>query len=375
VKPDILILGADDPLAHRPGGWQRIVSTYLERCSQPERHAIAAPGFGESGRWLARAFGGRTYQFFGLDGHGTSLLPSRRLRCTLAVARHYGSLRTFDTVYSHGPELLLPFVLRRFPGRLVLHVLGGLEAEARYARNPLFRPFGRAYRRLAYWVMGRCSRVIWVDATQIPHLPLRIAELSEALSTFYDPSVFRPREESRRPGPPRLVVVARLTALKRVDVVLRALAESVRRGDDWRLTVCGSGDEESALRSLALQLEVDARVEWQTGHLASEELAAILRDADVGLLVSASEGSPSVVKEMLASGVPVVVSNVGDNSAVVADGVTGIVLDRVDAETVYLGVCRALSLGDAARVAAVDSVTRFGADQWTVRLESLLIVE
>ena len=372
MRARVLILGSDDPLAPRPGGWQTIVRTFLERCSDPGRYAIASPGYGSCGRWSERTLVGRTYPQFRLDAGRAPLLRSHRLQSSLAVVRHYRRLRGFDVVYSHGPELLLPFVLGRFRGRLVLHVLGDVEADARHARTPVFRPFAGLYRRLALWVVRRCDCVLWVDATRVPDLAPDVAVRSEVLTTFYDPDVFRPWDGPRPEGPPRLVSVARLAPVKRLDVVLGALAEATSRGEDWRLSVCGDGEMQGALRALAAQLGVEGRVEWLTRHLAPEELAEVVRRADVGLLVSASEGSPAAVKELLASGVPVVVSDVGDNRTIVRDGVNGILLDRVDALSVYDGIRRALALPTGARTVAAESVASFAVDRWAVRLETLL---
>jgi len=347
--------------------------TFLERCSDPSRFAVAAPGFGSPHAWTERRVGDRTIRQFRLDRSGRLTRYSRRVGSTVAVTHRRRSLSGFATVYSHSPELLLPFVLSGFRGRLVLHVLGDLPAEARHARNPLFRPFGRPYRQLAFWVMRHCDRVLWIDATQIPLLPREIADRSEPLATFYDPELFRPAERPQpAPSRPLLVSVSRLTPLKRVDVIVRALARAAAAGDDWGLAICGSGPEERDLRRLADDLGVGDRIEWHVGHLSGAELAELLRSADAGLLVSAAEGSPAAVKEMLASGLPVVVSDVGDNRTLVHDGVNGVLLARVDADAVHEGVRRALALAPSARDAAVASVAPFTVERWVERLESLL---
>jgi glycosyltransferase involved in cell wall biosynthesis len=363
------LLGADDPFARAPGGWQTIVSTLLERTSKPERYAIAAPNGGPPG-WTSRSLGTRTFDVYVL-GERRPLLRSHRLGAVLLVIRSVRRLRRFRVIYSHGPELLVPFVLAGYRGRLVLYVVGDIGAEVGHARHAALRPLARMYVAFSFWLMKRCAKVIWVDATQLDGLPRSIAERSDVLATAYDPEVFTPAPEPPTREPVRLVSVSRLTLLKRVDITLRALALAAADGRDWRLTVCGSGEDEERLRALAYELGVADRVDWRTQHLSREELAAAIRSSHVGILVSASEGSPTVVKEFLGSGLAVVVSNVGDNRTLVRDGVNGVLLEKVDPSSVYAGVDRALALPNAP-AEAVASVAPFVVDTWVERLESLL---
>lgn len=102
-----------------------------------------------------------------------------------------------------------------------------------------------------------------------------------------------------------LVYVGRLVPVKRVDSLLRAIAQSEIRD----LTVIGDGPDLAELRALASELEV--RVTWK-GQLSSEEVQKILARADVLVLPSRYDGWGAVVSEALMAGARVICSsNVG----------------------------------------------------------------
>jgi glycosyltransferase involved in cell wall biosynthesis len=83
------------------------------------------------------------------------------------------------------------------------------------------------------------------------------------------------------------------------------------------------------------------------GSLAQRDVAEFYQTCDVLLLTSNFEGMPRSVLEALASGLPVVTTDVGEARAVVIDGVSG----RVSADFEPVSIARALEdvLGHRAR--------------------------
>ncbi|MFQ5589261.1 MAG: glycosyltransferase family 4 protein, partial [Nitrospiria bacterium] len=68
-----------------------------------------------------------------------------------------------------------------------------------------------------------------------------------------------------------------------------------------------------------------------TGVQPHETIPALLREADCLVLPSLSEGMPNVVLEAMASGLPVVASNLPGIREVVQDGETGLLAEPGDA--------------------------------------------
>jgi glycosyltransferase involved in cell wall biosynthesis len=99
---------------------------------------------------------------------------------------------------------------------------------------------------------------------------------------------------------------------------LAALPASVK------LLIAGVGEEERALRAKAASLGLERRVHF-LGYRA--DVDAILSECDALVLTSTLEATPYVIIEAMASGLPVVASNVYGIPEIVRDGETGILVD------------------------------------------------
>ena len=118
------------------------------------------------------------------------------------------------------------------------------------------------------------------------------------------------RTEREQIHAPRLVVTRNLEPIYDIPTVLRALALLLRDFPRAHLTIAGSGPERAALETLASQLGIVGSVTF-TGRLDIKEVAALYRSADVAINPSRVDNMPNSVLEALASGVPVVSTNVG----------------------------------------------------------------
>jgi glycosyltransferase involved in cell wall biosynthesis len=103
------------------------------------------------------------------------------------------------------------------------------------------------------------------------------------------------------------VVISRLTASKRVDLAIEAVAVLASNGHDFPLTIVGDGPERSALQQRAARLGVSSLVHF-AGTMSAAEARVYLERADVLLFTARGEGSARAAIEALASGVPVVAS-------------------------------------------------------------------
>lgn len=100
----------------------------------------------------------------------------------------------------------------------------------------------------------------------------------------------------------RFIVVGRLIADKRVDLIIAALA-GIR--EPWHLVIAGEGPERWRLEQMVDRLRLRARVQF-IGSVA--DVRAHLLQADVCLFASRTEGQGLAVLEAAAVGLPVIVS-------------------------------------------------------------------
>lgn len=123
-----------------------------------------------------------------------------------------------------------------------------------------------------------------------------------------DPSDFAQGEGSDRPR--TVACVSRLISTKRVDLLIRAVPEVAEQVPDIEAEIVGSGEEESALRQLAETLGVSDRIAFRGRVADNREVRRVIGNARVFALPSESEGFGIVVLEAMASGVPVVCSDI-----------------------------------------------------------------
>ena len=109
--------------------------------------------------------------------------------------------------------------------------------------------------------------------------------------------------------------VGRLSHEKAPDVLLEALSRL--RDVPFVASFIGSGPEQPALERRAAELGLAERIRW---HGLVPEAGRLFRAFDVLVLSSRTEGTPIVLFEAMAAGVPIVTTAVGGVPDVVSDG-------------------------------------------------------
>lgn len=142
---------------------------------------------------------------------------------------------------------------------------------------------------------------------------------AEIVPNVVDLEHFRPAP-ARPAEPPHLVVARNLEPIYDNATALRALALVHARHPAARLTIAGTGPERDVLETLARELGVADRVHF-AGRLDRDAMAALLRSATLALNPSLVDNTPNSVLEALASGVPVVSTDVGGVPFIVTHGV------------------------------------------------------
>lgn len=117
-----------------------------------------------------------------------------------------------------------------------------------------------------------------------------------------------------RSGPPVIGTVAALRAEKNIARLIGAFAR-IAASTQARLTIVGDGSERAGLMERAASLGVADRVDF-TGH--RDDTPALYAGFDIFALSSDTEQMPLSVIEAMASGLPVVSTDVGDVRSMVA---------------------------------------------------------
>ncbi len=208
-------------------------------------------------------------------------------------------------------------------------------------------PLGARFTR---GVLNRCAIVTTLtEALRRAALATGVEEARiRVIANGVNVAEFTPAPEHERTK--TILFVGFLIKRKGVDFLLDALPAVLAHLPDYRLVLVGEGPEEETLRRQAEQLGIAHAVEF-TGFLPQAEVRRWMRTAQVLVLPSREEGQGVVLLEALASGTPVIGSDV--------DGIAEVIDERVGALT---------PAGASAHLAA--AITALLADRATWRAKS-----
>ncbi|MBP9143731.1 MAG: glycosyltransferase [Thermoanaerobaculia bacterium] len=221
-------------------------------------------------------------------------------------------------------------LLRSFDG--VIAVTAGLAAELEQSVERRAVAGGR--RRVARRVIPNGIDAADLRARSAADLPAVRAALAA-------------RSDQQGEGrAPLLIAGGRLTRQKGLDLLLEALPAAVARHPGLVLWIAGEGPERPALAAQAARLGLASRVRF-LGERG--DLAALFSAADAFVLPSRSEGSPYVLLEAMALGLPVVAAAVGGVTTMLADGDRGLLVRAGEPRELAGALLRLLENPDDAR--------------------------
>jgi glycosyltransferase involved in cell wall biosynthesis len=285
---------------------------------------------------LAERYGARLRVLADL---GPTVSPPRDLRALAALVRIVRAFRP-DIVHTHtakaGTVGRLAALLA--PGRrpLVVHTYHGHVLEGYFGprQTAVYRGVERLLARATDCLVGVS------EATVRDLVRLRVAppERIRAIPLGLDLERFAVADDAGRarfraevgagPDDVLLAYLGRLVPIKRVDLLLQAVARARAGGSPVRLAIVGDGTLRPELEALARRLGVAEAVRF-LGYRT--DLEAIMAATDVGVLASANEGTPVSLIEAAAAGRPAVATAVGGVPEVVREG-AGLLVPAGDAE-------------------------------------------
>jgi len=321
-------------------------------------------------------------------------LLARYLEAFWLVLRRAGEA---DVVYVQEHLALLHVLaarLRRRPVVIRIMVDGAWEIAHRKGwcgDDDIVTFQGRAYgwrvrltRALQRWWWGRSARIIccsdFLRGILVEHHGVPSDKALTIVNAYHGPRASdvpedragaRARLGVEALGIPRgarlVLTICRLMVWKRVDNIIRALAEWPA---DVHLAVAGDGDMRAAWTELATELGLAARVHF-LGNVPHREIPLWIRAADVFVLNSEYEGLSHTLLEVQALGTPMIASGVCGNPEVVEDGVNGLLVDPRDPADLARAGQRLLDDPDLGRRFVAEGLARAGRFDRTARFSEV----
>ncbi|MFK7829100.1 MAG: glycosyltransferase [Congregibacter sp.] len=273
-----------------------------------------------------------------LDGPDTfSLSMVRKLRQVIKQEK-------IDVVHTHnmGPHLY-GALAARVSGRPVIHTKHGRNYPSRRKKVFLNRVATLFTQRII--AVSRDSERVCREVEGVSS-----AKLCTILNGI-DADRFIPRPASGTlrselgiaEDTPVVAIVARLSRIKNHPLLFESIQELKTRGVKLALCVVGDGPQNTSLRELVDEMQLQTHVYFMG---ARNQVENLYPEFDVFVLSSRSEGISLTLLEAMSCELPIVATRVGGNPEVVEDGVTGAIVGEDAVE--IADALQHLVLGEAA---------------------------
>jgi glycosyltransferase involved in cell wall biosynthesis len=221
------------------------------------------------------------------------------------------------------------------------------------------------YQQFDRWSLRRCDSAVTVCGEFARLLGKRgvprdrISVVHNAVETGAPDAHAECADEARRQWgvkkDERIVFSAgRLSSEKGHSYLIEAVSKIAPLPQGWNLRtiIAGSGPCEEKLKARVVSLGMTQSVEF-VGHRS--DLRSLFAVADVFALPSLSEGSPNVLLESMAAGVPIVSSNVGGVSELLENRDSAILVAPADADSLKSAILELLTNRQLAHRLAVTA--------------------
>jgi glycosyltransferase involved in cell wall biosynthesis len=304
----------------------------------------------------------------------------------MSVARAFSALHL---AMSEQPDIVIGY---HAPWNGIIGLLAGRLGRARtayfsvggpaeivggglYSEHALFRRIGSEDPRLeqkflelvsrfdSVLTMGSSSATWFRDAgITVPVWPM---------GAGVDGASFRLREPDAATGPSSrdFVTVARLAPIKRLDLLIQAIARLRDEGNSLSAVIVGEGSDRQRLEALIQECRLEANV---TLAGFQSNVQDWLEPARLFVMTSASEGLPLAIIEAMLCGLPVVAPAIGDIPDLIDDGDNGFLFAPGDLDTCVAALRKAVSIPDPS---AMSARARERALDYTVEARAALWAE
>ena len=266
--------------------------------------------------------------------------------CLVAIRRKLEMLRP-DVVHGQGTEryYALAAAFSGFPNAITIH--GNMRRVAAVAQA---RPFSFAWwtARLEGFVLPRTGGVICAT-THTRCQVERLARRTWLVPNAVDPGFF---DVENRPCAQRILLcVASIYVLKNQIGLMRAL-DPLAAAENFKVVFLGSFSPSDPYYHEFKEMVKNRPWCEHAGFASREPLKSWLKRATALLLPSFEENCPMAILEAMAAGVPVVASEVGGIPDLIENGISGLLCDPSDSESIRRAVQTVLNQPEQARLIA-----------------------
>lgn len=271
----------------------------------------------------------------------------------LRTAVKSNQISDVDVIHTHNSLAMLPFIKKysETPKICTLHGMPLDWVKVNYSYvYPFIRP---AYRQVEKNIILNVDKIVTAGPYTKMRLIRRYPKLEIKHKIISIPSgvnihKFKPRDKLMLKKGLQLdnydeilLYVGRIAEIKNLHFLLKSYSLFKNKFENSALIIVGRGEKEKEIRELTKKMDLSNVIFM--GELKSDKVAEVINCADVLVLTSWFEASPTVVREALSCGIPVVSTNVGDVKNIISNSYLGEVVNTYNNKDFYEALTRVVN--------------------------------
>lgn len=244
----------------------------------------------------------------------------------------------YTHIHTHGPRAnTFAYFMRYFISITwitTIHSNPSLDFEDNGVKGRLFEKINKQSITKAHGVIA-VSKEIKESIKSLGVAESRIEIINNGI-TFSDPLLLEKATE-----PFTLLTIGRLHPIKGYHLLVQALQNFPH--SNWQWLVCGEGQEETKLKKLSREANLESHISF-LGWLPSEEVKKAASKADILVHPSLSESFPLVLLEAAEQQLPVIATDVGDVNRIIRNETMGWLIEANNSEDLKTALLEAYQL-------------------------------
>lgn len=193
----------------------------------------------------------------------------------------------------------------------------------------------KIYRGTVKLAIGRAD-VIHCDADHIIAPLIKLGAKPEKIKLIYfgvDTQKFKPADRNKKlqeelgiVNSPTVISIRSLEPIYDIETLISSIPMVLKEIPEAKFLIVGGGSQEAKLKEQGESLGISQSVKF-TGRISNDELPEYLNSVDIYVSTSLSDaGLASSTAEAMACGLPVIITDFGDNKKWVEDGTNGFLI-------------------------------------------------
>jgi len=124
-----------------------------------------------------------------------------------------------------------------------------------------------------------------------------------------------------------VLFLGRLSNVKDVEFLIKLWSKKFQKNNEIKLVIAGTGEEDDRLKLLVNKICFTNKPLF-IGEIRPTNIPKIISSANMCILSSFHEASPTVIKESLSSGIPIITNNIGDVENFIVNNKNGFIVEK-----------------------------------------------